>query len=104
MTDNDTNGEEESLTVLSTPLQLARQYLDNARSIGEPGSPSMTEAGELQRQHAEMARTAALISMAESLHEISRYAKPSNRRLNELSHGIKTLADEITKIRYIVRK
>ena len=92
--------------VLSPPLLLAREYLDNARRIGAPGSPNMREAGELQQAHADMARTAALVSMAESLHKLAGAAPSDAERkvARALAGSLDTVAKELTKLRSLARK
>lgn len=98
------SADNEDMPTLSPPLTLAREYWANARRIGEPGSPSMLEAGDLQARHADMAQTAALLSIAESLHALARDAPGNRRRLANLANSADTLAKELTKIRYIARR
>jgi len=96
---------EEPLPQLLAPriIDHARRYWHNAQAIGEPGAQDMREGGAIQAQHALMAQTAALISMAESLDAISTTVRVSARRL-QLNNGyFKTLAQEITKLRYLAR-
>jgi hypothetical protein len=85
-------------------LDHARRYWSNAREIGEPGHIDMQAGGSMQAQHALMAQTAALISIAESLDSIATTNRISARRGQLASKALDTLAKELTKIRYMVPK
>lgn len=95
---------EDNVALLSGPLVLAKQYWENARRIGDPGSPSMLQAAELQHQHAEMARTAALVSIAENLERIATTVPGYQRRVAGAAKAIETVAKELTAMRYLLRK
>jgi hypothetical protein len=96
-------GEDAEVLPTNPPLILARAYFDNARRIGEPGSPTMIEAAALQAAHADMARAASLLSIAESLHRIAADGHSSHRRLGAAATHIETVAKELTKLRYLAR-
>lgn len=91
------------LAPINPPLQLARAYLDNARHIGEPGSPSMRDAADLQAAHATMAQTAALVSIAESLDRIATTAPANQRRLQSAASSVDQLARELHRLRELAR-
>ena len=98
--------EEEAATLLAgaAPLQAAREYLANARAIGEPGSPSMIDAAELQSAHALMAQAAAFVSIAESLHRLAVLAPGGARRMTRVAKALETVAKEDTAMRYLMRR
>jgi hypothetical protein len=85
-------------------LDYAKRYFHNAQSIGEPGQPNMVEAERLQSQHAIMAQTAALVAIAESLEQINTASRITARNMRNISAYFKTLAAEITKIRYMAKR
>jgi hypothetical protein len=82
-------------------LHEARTYWRNAQQIGAPGQLGMTdEAGAaLQRAHAHMATTAALISIAESLDHMATDIRRYQRRTSDTPGDLHTLAKEITRLR-----
>lgn len=88
---------------VSPPLLMAREYLANARRIGEPGSLTMIEGAALLDQHASMAQTAALVSIAESLHGLARSSGVAHRRIAKAAGSLDTLASELTKLRYLAK-
>ena len=94
-------GDEDAVAMLAgaSPLQLAREYWGNACAIGGPGNPDMVEAAQLQAQHAAMASTAALLSIAESLHRLAAVAPSDHRDRHDTAKSLDVLAKEITKIR-----
>lgn len=101
MSEPERDDEAEAATLLSgaSPLILAREYWATARAIGDPGSPNMIEAADQQRQHALMASTAALVSMAESLHELALAGRANRAPTRAGAKSLDTLAKEMTKIR-----
>jgi hypothetical protein len=77
-------------------LEAMRDYWENTRVL---------EPGELQNRHAELARTAALVSIAESLDRIcdASVDPTTRRRMTIVADSLNTLSKELTKIRYSVR-
>ena len=86
------------------PIDHARRYFNNAVAIGEPGQPDMLESGSIQAQHALMAQTAALISIAEALDRIDRTNRVVAREARISAKALDLLSKEITKLRYMARK
>jgi len=86
-------------------LDHARMYWEGLRRFGELGEPTVLEMGEIQTRHAEMARTAALVSIAESLDRLADNGarRAQARRLASLDSNVALVAKEITKIRYIMK-
>jgi hypothetical protein len=90
--------------VATPPLIMARAFLENARAIGEPGGPNMIEGAALQQQHANMASSAALVSIAESLNTMLRMQANTRLRLARAVTSLHTLSRDIEKIRYAVTR
>ena len=91
------------LPAANPPLQMARAYYENARRIGEPGSPTMIEAAALMAQHADMARTAALVSIAGSLDSMVRDQANMHRRSGKAIASLDAMAKELYKLRNLAR-
>jgi hypothetical protein len=89
----------DQVLTLDNPLHLARQYLTNARAIGQPGQPTITDAAPLQAAHARMAQTAALIAIAEELHTTTQATRTNAKRLATVSNDLHQLAKDIARIR-----
>jgi hypothetical protein len=82
-------------------IDATRLWWENLAVIGEPGGPS-TEGVD----HAMMARTAALVSIAESLDLLvhpSQMTTPRDRVVQSLAKSLDSLAKEVEKIRYILK-
>lgn len=94
---------DEEVVPFSPPLQLARVYLDNAQRIGEPGNRNMIEGADLQAAHADMARTAAIVSVAASLERIAAHTASNQRRIAVAASAADTLARELHKLRELAR-
>lgn len=91
--------EPDEVVAANPPLLEARAYWKNAHAIGAPGQRDMHEGAELQHQHAEMARTAALLSIAETLDRMRTDASGNGRRLATIANSLVTITKEIAKMR-----
>lgn len=85
------------------PSDYAKRYFDNAKRIGEPGSPDMVQARDFQMQHAQMAQAAALVSIADSLESMMQTSRVNARRFQLVTQAVQVLAKEITKLRYLAK-
>lgn len=85
------------------PIDYAKRYFDNAKRIGEPGSPDMVQARDFQMQHAQMAQAAALVAIAEHLESMATTSRINARRFQLVTQAVQVLAKEITKLRYIAK-
>jgi hypothetical protein len=88
-------------------IDAARMYWDNLRRLGEPGQP-IGESTPVVRQNIELASTAALVSIAESLYELAERSRASDRRIHQVMplivKHLKTMADEMVKQRAMFSK
>lgn len=83
-----------------TALESARRYWENLRVLGEEtGPPVPAEA------HAELCRTAALMSIAESLDRLTDppTVRTHARRAAQVAQALESLAKKLDKIEYHMR-
>lgn len=83
-----------------TALESARRYWENLRVLGEEGGEPVPAD-----RHADMCRTAALMSIAESLDRLADApaARARDRRLTEATTALEHLSKKLDKIEVHMR-
>jgi hypothetical protein len=76
-------------------LDAARMYWDNLARLGSPGQP--LESSPLVQMNIQLASTAALVSIAESLAEVAAMERNGDRRWGQLLPVIATALKDQTK-------
>lgn len=86
-------------------IQSTRLYWDNLKHIGEAGGPPLDLSDPRIPANAEMARTAALVAIAESLERLSDppTVRQQARRLTQIAGALESLAKKLDKIEYHMR-
>lgn len=88
-------------------IDAARMYWDNMKQLGEQGQPPLEFTDQI-RVNIELAQTAALVSMAESLYELAEQGRQTNRRMARyvpiITTALRELVKENVKVRVEARK